>query len=224
MCFSAEASFAASGVLMPLGVYCIKEATQSNRAFAPIASWSLLFGIQQAFEGFLWLGIGDLDASQMRSAALGFLFFSHFIWLCWTPFSAFALEEQPKWRSIMLGFSIVGFLYGGLLYVPLLFDSGLLTIEVANNSIHYTTEYLFNDYVPNNFSLWVYGVIILLPLFISTHQKVRWMGGLIFCSAIVTYLLYRYAFISMWCFFAAIVSTYLFFAIRQEVGLSSEAA
>jgi hypothetical protein len=221
MCFSAEASFATSGVLIPLGVYCIKEATQSNRAFIPIAGWSLLFGIQQAFEGFLWLGIGDLDAGLMRSAALGFLFFSHFIWLFWTPFSVFALETRERLRSIFLVLTVAGFLYGGLLYVPLLFDPGLLTIEVINSSIHYTTDYIFNSYVPPYTSFWVYAAIILTPLLLASHQKINWLGGLIFGSALVTYLMYSYAFISVWCFFAAIVSIYLLFAIRLGLDLSS---
>ncbi|AFY68625.1 hypothetical protein Pse7367_0312 [Thalassoporum mexicanum PCC 7367] len=223
MCFSVEASFAASGVLIPVGIYCIRSAIQSDRAFVTIAGWPLLFGIQQGCEGLLWLGIGNLDANLIQPAALGFLFFSHWLWLFWTPFSALALEPKQKLRSLLLAFTIAGFLYGGLLYLPLLFDQSSLMLEIANGSIHYATEYIFNPYVPKDFSFWVYGAIILLPLFISSRPNINWLGGLIFVAAIGTYLLYSYAFISVWCFFAAIVSIYLVFAIRQEVGLGAEA-
>ena len=52
---SAE-SIGLSGYI-PTGIYCLREAMASDKAYVPISTWPLFFGIQQAFEGLLWLGI-----------------------------------------------------------------------------------------------------------------------------------------------------------------------
>ncbi|WP_422879841.1 DUF6629 family protein [Nodosilinea nodulosa] len=74
MCFSASVSFAASAVLIPVGVYCIRVAL-SNTAYLPFAAVPLAFGIQQGFEGVIWSGIHANNAVAMHFGALAFLLF-----------------------------------------------------------------------------------------------------------------------------------------------------
>jgi len=221
MCFSASASFTASGLLIPTGIYCLKEAMASEKEYLAISAWPLFFGIQQAFEGFLWLGMGNHELSLIHSASLGFLFFSHFFWLFWVPFSAFCLETDKLFRITLMIFSYCGFFYGSLLYFPLLKDESLLNIKLVNGSIYYVTQFIFNDLVPKNFSFVVYAIIILVPLLISSNRRVNFLGSLISFSVIVTYILFSYAFISIWCFFAAVLSIYLVHVINKVARLNS---
>ena len=69
MCFSATASFVASGALSALGVATLR-ATQ-RKAEIPFATIPLLFGIQQFVEGVLWLSF-RFDAPQLNEAMTQF--------------------------------------------------------------------------------------------------------------------------------------------------------
>lgn len=215
MCFSATASFTASALLIPAGIYCLREARKSQREYLPIAGCPFFFGIQQVFEGLLWLGIGSNKLILIHYSSLVFLFFSQFFWLFWTPFSAFSLESNKLIKRILMIFMIVGFFYGALLYIPLLFDDNLLNIQVLERSIDYTTTFILNDLFPKNFSFLFYAFILLGSLFISSNRSLNYLGGLLFLSALVTYIYFIYAFISVWCFFAAILSSYLIYTINK---------
>lgn len=50
MCFSAQASFTASGLLLLIALYAFKRAQKKNSALAVLP---LFFSIQQAFEGIV---------------------------------------------------------------------------------------------------------------------------------------------------------------------------
>ena len=75
MCFSSTASFTTAALLVPAGVYCVKKATRLPKPYWVIAVLPLLFGVQQVFEGGIWLAINSSDADAARMAALGFMFF-----------------------------------------------------------------------------------------------------------------------------------------------------
>jgi len=53
MCFSAEASFIAGGILSIAGIVTL--AKTQNPSYRALASIPLLFGLQQIGEGFVWL-------------------------------------------------------------------------------------------------------------------------------------------------------------------------
>jgi hypothetical protein len=57
MCFSATASFALSAFLLPIGAYCVKKTVEADKRYLILAAVPVGFGIQQAFEGGLWLAI-----------------------------------------------------------------------------------------------------------------------------------------------------------------------
>ena len=223
MCFSATASFTASLVLIPAGIYCIRESILTEKAYLAFAFWPLFFGVQQVFEGFVWLGIDNNDLNLIKIAAWGFLFFSHFFWLIWTPFSSFYLETNQKIKLGLIILMLIGFLYGGLLYFPLLYRTSLLNITIIHGSINYHTIFLFDDLVPQHFTIFFYIIIILGSLFLSSNQKINIFGIQIFLASIVSQLLFSYAFSSVWCFFAAGLSMYLAYIIKQESQVSEYA-
>ena len=221
MCFSASASLSASVLLIPTGIYCLRGAMTSDKAYLPISAWPLFFGIQQAVEGLLWLGIASNEQTLIDTSSLCFLFFSHFFWLFWAPFSAFSLETEKSLSIVLMIFTILGFFYGALLYFPLVLEQSLVSIKVVNSSIYYGTKFIFNDLVPKNFSFVTYAIIILVPLLISSNQRVNFIGSLISLSVIITYIMFSHAFISVWCFFAAILSLYLLCTTNKLARLNS---
>ncbi|MBF2020369.1 MAG: hypothetical protein IGR93_09760 [Hydrococcus sp. C42_A2020_068] len=215
MCFSASVSFILSAVLIPRGIYCIKTAIAKNIEYLPMACSPLAFGIQQGLEGILWLGIGAGNPNFVAIGSLGFLFFSHWFWLFWIPFLAFVLERDRVLKNISLLFVIVGLLYGASLYFPLLIHENWLSIQTIHHSIDYQTRLIFDPFVSRELVRLLYASLILLPLLISSHQSVKVFGFLILLSVIVAVLRFYYAFISVWCFFAALLSLYLAYVMYR---------
>jgi hypothetical protein len=215
MCFSASASFTASAVLIPTGIYCLRETMKSDRLYLPIATLPLIFGIQQGIEGFVWWGIIKENITLINIASLGFLFFSHFVWLFWIPFSAFYLENNQLVKKVLRFLASAGFLFGVLLYFPLLVNPNWLHIEVVKGSIYYLTNFFFDNITPHYFSLYVYSLIILLPLLISSARSLNLLGVLITLAAAITNFFFNYAFISVWCFMASAVSIYLVYVVNN---------
>lgn len=220
MCFSASASFAASALLIPAGIYCIKSVI-SDEACWPLSGVPLAFGLQQACEGFVWLGMNSDHAAMAQAGALAFLFFSHWFWLVWPAFSALRLEESPKVQTLCRCFLILGILYGAILYLPLIVNQDWLSVTVVHRSIEYQAQFV-GDALPRLWSRSLYALIILGPLFISSRLDIKIWGILIAVFAVVSAWLFNYAFVSVWCFFAAFLSIYIIQIILKETSSWSE--
>ena len=53
MCFSATASFTAAAILIPSGLYCLKESNQLDKRYWAFAILPFMFGLQQLLEHML---------------------------------------------------------------------------------------------------------------------------------------------------------------------------
>jgi len=215
MCFSATASFSAATVLIPVGVYCVKKATSLNKPYWLIALLPLGFGVQQVFEGFVWLALESGGGGEPRFPALGFLFFSHLFWLFWVPLACYAVESISLKKKIILFFVILGTLHGLLMYIPLWIHPDWLLVELVQGSIDYKATLVHDDYMPRIVVRALYAVIILLALLISSDRYVRIFGAIIALSVAVASYFFGYAFISIWCYFAAVLSLYILIMILR---------
>ena len=101
MCVLAESSFGLAAVLVPVGAYCIKAASQRDVSFLPLSAVPLPFGVQQICEGLVWVGNDRDDGELTRMAALLFPFFALGFWLFWIPFSAMCFEERKAVRRLL---------------------------------------------------------------------------------------------------------------------------
>ena len=213
MCFSALSSFTASALLVTSGVYCSKKVIEKNNyKYLPMAMIPLLFGLQQALEGMVWLSLDAHNPVLVNYYALGFLFFSHFLWPFQMAIAALKLETRKVFQRLFLGFAIVGLLYGSFLYFPLLINSHWLSVSILRGSIDYQIKVL--SYQP--WGPWLYMVLCLMPLILSENRKLRGLGWLILAALFLAKLIFYYAFISVWCFFAAIISTYVILELLPQ--------
>lgn len=203
----------------------MSTARRANPQWLPFAAYPLAFGIQQAFEGVVWLGMTAGADATVAIASRGFLFFSHFFWLIWVPFSVWMIEPSPMRRRIAAILTAVGFLYGLTVFVPSFLIGDWLKIEIINRSLEYKTTLIYDGYV-NRFTLrLIYAAIVVSALFLCSDPRIRIFGAMVAASLAVTYAFFAYAFISVWCFFAAILSIYLVVIIlrdrRQAAGVVS---
>jgi hypothetical protein len=211
MCISAEASFIVGAVLLPAGVYCVRAALRKNRSFLALAMVPLFFSVQQFCEGVVWLGLGQPDEARSQQAALGFLFFALAFWPFWIPLSALFLETHRTRKWLIGVITLLSITWGLVLYYPIAADpQRWLTVQVVHHSVQY-----------NYFGLPVYRVVspawlrffylatIAVPVGICTNRQGFTFGLLLAASAVVSHFVFAHAFVSVWCFFAALLTLYL---------------
>ncbi|MBT9315294.1 DUF6629 family protein [Leptothoe spongobia] len=215
MCFSATASFTATALLIPAGLYACKLAMDIDVRYLPVALIPCLFGIQQGFEGIGWLAIHHNQADIGYLAALGFLAFSHGLWLVWLPLAMFVLEQRPWARKVLLVMTLLGTLFGMSLYGPFVLSPGMFAVTVTQGSIDYQTQLIYDQFFPRAVSRLFYMLIVLGPLWLSQLTQLRIIGGFIALALVITDWFYNYAFVSVWCFFAAILSGYILYFLAS---------
>lgn len=214
MCFSATASFAAGAVLIPMGAVAMARARRSNPAYLSLASFPLLFGLQQMLEGWLWLSLGTAGGAS-RLAALGFLVFAYLLWLVLTPLAVWRVEPHPGRRRLFLVLAGIGAAYGLSLFLPLLLAPDWLRVALVRGSILYDTRTIYDGVLSRTFLRAVYVGVICGPLLACTAPGVRGFGILVTLSVAVAFLFATHAFTSIWCYLAAGVSAWLLLVILR---------
>ena len=217
MCFSASASFIAGTSLSAIGVAALKKT--ETRTEQPFAAIPLLFGIQQLSEGVIWLTFRH-DAPLLKEA-MTYVYsgFSHVLWPIYVPF-AMGVLEAVRWRQrAFAAFEIAGIAVG--LYLLYAIVARPLIAEVVGGHIVYASPhfYLFPVMV-------FYLAATCVSCFFSTHGFVKLFGVLSLLSFIAAYLVHVTALVSIWCFFAAILSLliYIHLRFRQLGGFPTAAA
>lgn len=204
MCFSAEASFISSGVLTLAGLYAIRKTlTSQHKNFILVALIPLLFAIQQFSEGFVWVFLQTQNEIGWKIASYFFLFFALVVWPSWIPLSLSRIDPDRKIVFYIL--FIIGVVYGVLAYIPMIIYPDIVETNICNHSICYSQMHPFRSPI----ALIIYLVLTIGSTFICSWKFIRYLGILISGSAIVSYLFYSYAFVSVWCFFSAVISVFI---------------
>ncbi len=107
--------------------------------------------------------------------------------------------------------------------LPSLLIGDWLAMEPVNRSLDYRTTLIYDGFVNRTVLRLFYAAIVVSALFMSTDRRIQLFGGLVAVSLALTYAFYFYAFISVWCFFAAILSVYLTAIIVLDSRRSAEA-
>ncbi len=238
MCFSPQASFAAGAALLPAGIYCTQAAIRKDPRSIPLALVPIAFGVQQISEGFVWLGLNQDDPLLLQQSSVIFLFFAIAFWPCWIPLSLMIPETRRRQKSILALLAAVGLAWLWL-YLPVAANpEKWLSTEVMHHSIRYTVGDVPGfAWAPR--TVWRIGYLLIisgsLALGRFSSGDSRWAnisGGLLVAGLFaISYGLYWYAFLSVWCFFAAILSLLLcgsFYRMpvragRTELGLPDQA-
>lgn len=209
MCFSASASFGAGTLLTVIGVASLKKATHSNQKF--FAAIPFLFGIQQISEGFLWLALSDPTFLPLKEfMTYTFLFFAQIVWPFWVPLSIYLTDPKTKRKRVYYALMFMGTIVS--IYLAYCLIVYPVEASIMGAHIHYQQDY------PTTISLYG-GVLYVLatitpPLF--SKLKYMWLlGASILISYIMTTILYPNYLVSVWCFFASIISLAVYAVLVQ---------
>lgn len=207
MCFSAQASFGASLALLVIGVLAIcKNKDTKTRLFGWIP---ILFGIQQFCEGIVWITKTDPALSlYTQIASYGFLFFAYSVWPVFLPLSVYLMETEERKKRCLASFLGIGAVVSsGLLWI--IMHNGIV-VEVSCNHIAY---FIGMPVIFHYWSLFWYFMATIVPFLIVSKKYMRNFGVLIMLSAAASLFVYSYYFTSVWCFFAALISLFVYFLI-----------
>jgi hypothetical protein len=217
MCFSASASFGAGIVLSVIGAVSIKKA--ESKSHVVFASIPLIFAVQQITESFLWLALSNPDFAKFRwPATYLFLFFAQVVWPFWIPFAILKLEKEQRRRKIGLALVLIGTIISLYLAYCLVFFN--VEASIIGRHISYYQDY------PAKLSHYgglLYIIATIVPPFFSSVKKMWTLGTAIFISYIITAIFYTGYIVSVWCFFASIISIAVL-AILLEMKKTSEKA
>lgn len=208
MCFSPAASFIAGSLLAIGGVYTLKRSNPRTRYFAALP---LLFGIQQLIEGGVWLSFGS-NICVSNAFVYAYLFFSHVFWPAYTPFALLSLERNPVRRNLLVLLSFIGIATSLFLFASIIseatVDSALACIK--NNSVQY-----FITLAHPHLVVLLYFIATVGSCLVASNRKINYFGLVLFFSLFASLMLYYETYLSVWCFFAAILSTGIYAIVRK---------
>ncbi|MCO6428614.1 DUF6629 family protein [Nitrosomonas communis] len=209
MCFSAEASFIVSGALSIAGVSAIRKVRDRKDMF--IALIPLIFALQQFTEGLLWVTLENeaISHAQFWLTTLYGIFIG-VIWPFYAPFALYQGEVEHRTRRVMISMIVIGlglaaYTITGLISKPII-------VYIVNGSIRYV-----HDVEGQQFVLVMYLFATCVPFILSSDRHLNMTGAVITLGFFVAFYTYRETFASVWCFFAAIASAFIYvYVIKQN--------
>lgn len=202
MCFSATASFSAALVLALIGLLALRAVKQ--RAYYALALVPLLFAVQQAAEGMVWLTNG----AQPGWVYL-YLFFVLMVWPAWVPLSVWMIETDKKRSYALLGCCVAGLLAVAAYGFELLRSGATATV-----GDHISYYFTIPMHVPVFFGLAGYLLLVTGSCCISSKRLINFFGVLAFAAALLTIMVWKIWFTSVWCFFGAVISCSVYGIVR----------
>ena len=209
MCFSATASFSAGALLLGIGTLTLRSALAAHQQRElPFAAIPLLFATQQLIEGVIWLTF-RVDAPLLNSALTHvYTFFSHVLWPVYVPVAVLLMEPAGWRRRGLIAFVAAGAAVGAyLLYVLVAFP---IVSRPTGQHIEYVSPHFFAAV-----TMTLYLLSTALSPLLSTHRMVVVFGALALLSFGAAYTFYATWFISVWCFFAALLSAIAYFHVAR---------
>ena len=205
MCFSAEASFAASGVLAASSVAISR--LPKEKASIPLSLFPAVFATHQFIEGILWLNQDGVVPGTYKSVAVyAYALIAFVLWPIFVPFSAYLMETERRRRIIVLFCQAVGLWVGFTFLLSFARDPLQVSVDCCSLSYHVNAPELL---------LAPYLLAVSLPFLASSQRSLMLFGVAIAVSCAAAALAASATtFPSVWCFFAAILSAGLYVHFR----------
>src|SRR5262249_22615942 len=209
MCFSATASFSAAAVIGSVGIVTLRSAVaRPDHRILALAVFPVLFALQQVVEGLLWLDLTSPDPGPLRGVLVhAFQGYAEVFWPTFAPLAALLIERE-RWRRILISICLaIGVALSIYLLVAMIGHPYQASVGeghiVYRNDFHYPTG-IEGPYV----------VATTLSLLLCSAKEVQRLALVILIGFAVAYVSFHHAYISVWCFFAAIASVMVYLYVR----------
>lgn len=206
MCYSAPVSFTASAALVVVGFIGVFFALKGNRRFLALNLMAFFYAIQQFSEGMLWLGSPVFSPHVW---GIVFLFFAFFVYPWYLAFGCYYISRKKPTKRAIAWVGILGLLYGAFLFGNVLMTPDL-GLDQCRLHIFYNVQvfgyYHANSDLVNYVLIPIYVLLTCLPCFLSDRRYTSWIGWAILLSSVLCFTFYETYFISVWCFYAAVIT------------------
>lgn len=206
MCYSAEASFIASGALAGCSV-AIRRLPK-DKSSVPLALVPAIFAVHQFVEGMIWLSQDEiLTEETIKPAVLVYVLIAYVLWPAYVPLSALLLEPGRRRRAVILVCQGVGLFAATAFLVSIVSYPVGTTVDCCH--IAYQVQappWLFAPYL----------LAVSVPFLVTSQRSLVLFGaGITLSCAAAAYLASAQGFPSVWCFFAALLSSGLYLHFRH---------
>ena len=207
MCFSATASFVASGMIGAVGLATLGHVRQPQALL--FAAVPLLFALHQFTEGLVWLGLnGRIGPVALEHVTFLFMLYAQGILPFLMPLAVLLMEPPGRRRRAIIGLAVIGALVcEWMIYGLIAFESHS---SIEHHSIAYRNPFTGNLGISLLYILATCGALVL-----SSHRVVRWYGVLNVIGLAGAQVVKAYAFASVWCFYAATLSVVTYWHFRR---------
>ncbi|MCD6064939.1 MAG: hypothetical protein K0R82_2850 [Flavipsychrobacter sp.] len=209
MCFSAQASFAASAGLAVVGAVCFSRSKTTPQHI--LACIPLIFSVQQLSEGLLWLSLSQpAYAHWQRTAMYVFLVFAEVVWPAFVPLTILLFENDLRRKKVLRVLSGIGIFIA--IYMSYCMAVYPVSASIEEHHINYQLDFPLGN---RWFSGIPYLLAAVLSPFVSGVKFLRLLGWGFLVAYLVTRIWYAHYLISVWCFFAAILSLMVLYIINR---------
>lgn len=206
MCFSAGASLSAATVLAAIGTVAVARCPA--RKMRPYAAIPLLFAVQQLVEGVLWLALTHDQPLLAMAASQVFNLFAHAFWPAYVPLSVLLLEPQPVRKALLACLALAGSALAAYYFLRIL----LAPVEPVTSAGH--IEYRMVHALAQT-GMALYALTTAGALLSSSWPWLRLFGLLVLLAMVVTWWAFAFWLVSVWCFFAALLSVLVLAHVRN---------
>jgi uncharacterized protein DUF6629 len=209
MCFSATASFTAAAVIGSVGIVTLRSAAaKPNHRILALAAFPMLFALQQVVEGLLWLDLTAPEPGVLRGVLVhAFQGYAEVFWPTFAPLAALLIERE-RWRRILISICLaIGVALSIYLLVAMIGHP--YQASIGEGHIVYRNDFQYPKGIEAP-----YVVATTLSLLLSSAKEVRRLALVILIGFAVAYVSFHHAYISVWCFFAAVASVMVYLYVR----------
>ena len=214
MCFSATASFSAGIALTVVGAMTLSKSRGANERL--LAAVPLLFAVQQFTEGFLWVALLQGKSAPAQYWLIhSYGVFVGIIWPLMIPAALYLIEPKRIRRRFILPILAVG--AGVAVYTVRAMITSEINASIVNHCILYVPSV-----EPGSLLLISYVISTSAAFFCSSYRSIHLIGVMNLISFLIAYYYYEINFASGWCFFAAIVSGFIYLHLSHAKRTASE--
>lgn len=170
----------------------------------------LLFALHQFAEGAVWLGLaGDGLPGGIKAWGFAYMLYAQGLLTLLIPLSVWLIEPARKRRLMVLPFLVLGaVLTVYMLWALVKFPTA---IYVEGRSVVYSNR--------ASSHLWIavlYVVATCGALLFSGYRYIMLLGAANLAGVLLTIWMKQYAFTSVWCAYAAVVSVLVYFHFSRR--------
>lgn len=209
MCFSASSSFCSAAVLSVIGFMAISKMRDIKQIM--LASVPFLFALQQLSEGIIWYTAANPTGFWYTFAVYAYLTFALIIWPTWIPIAIYNLEKDDFRKTLIVVLVCMGILLSFYFSVNLIQYGA--TANIISNHIYY---HIILPYQLDEYAILFYLFPTIGPFFISSARYLWIFGLLLSISYLITAFYWSFFLLSVWCFFAAILSIFIYKIIAEQ--------